>query len=90
MIRIYPYHVYTYTSILIATEPTDNDNYPILRSEDLSAIQSLQIGKSSGVDNITGELLKSGGENMILVITNVCNKISNSGTFDPILNYMYT
>ena len=66
-------------SILNATELTDNDNYPILRSEVVSAIQSLKIGKSPGIDNITGELLKSGGENMISVITNVCNKIWNSG-----------
>ena len=66
-------------SILNSTEPTDNDNYPILRSEVVSAIQSLKIGKSPGIDNITGELLKSGGENMISVITNVCNKIWNSG-----------
>ena len=57
------------TSILNATEPTDNDNYPILRSEVVSAIQSLKSGKSPGVDNITGELLKSGGENMISVIS---------------------
>ena len=34
------------TSILNATEPTDNDNYPILRSEVVSAIQSLKSGKS--------------------------------------------
>ena len=43
-----------YTSILNATEPTDNVNYPILRSEVVSAIQSLKSGKSPGVDNITG------------------------------------
>ena len=63
------------TNILNATEPIDNDNYPILRREVVSAIQSLKIGKSPGIDNITGELLKFGGENMISVITNVCNKI---------------
>ena len=67
------------TSILNATEPTYNDNYLILRSEVVSAIQSLKNGKSPGVDNITGELLKSGGENMISVITNVYNKITNFG-----------
>ena len=67
------------TSILNATEPTDNDNYPILRSEVVSAIHSLKSGKSPVVDNIIGELLKSGGENMISVITKVCNKIWNSG-----------
>ena len=67
------------TSILNATAPTDNDNYPILRSEVVSAIQSLKSGKSPGIDNITGELLKSVGENMISVITNICNKLWNSG-----------
>ena len=67
-----------YTSILNATEPTYNYNSPILRSEVVSATQSLKSGKSPRVDNITIGLLKSGGENMISVIINICNKIWNS------------
>ena len=67
------------TSILNATETTDNENYPILRREVVAVIQSLKSGKLPGVDTITGELLKSGDEKIISVITNVCNKIWNSG-----------
>ena len=52
--EMYNYNNDKDTSILNATEPTDNDNYPILRSEVVSAIQSLKLGKSPGIDNITG------------------------------------
>ena len=41
---------------------TEEDNYPILREEVEAAIKSLKKGKSAGVDNIPGELVQAGGE----------------------------
>ena len=77
--ELYNFNNDTGASILNETAPTDNENYLILRSEVVADIQSLNSGKSPGVDNITVELLKYGGEHMISVITNICNKIWNSG-----------
>ena len=62
-------------NILNETESTYIDNYPILIGESEAAIWSLNNGKSHGIDDIAGELLKSGGENVISVITYLCNEI---------------
>ena len=47
---------------------------PILREEIKIAVASLKKGKSAGVDNISEELVQAGGETMIDVFTQVCNR----------------
>ena len=39
------------------------------------AVASLKKGKSAGVDNIPAELVQAGGETMIDVLTEICNRI---------------
>ena len=65
--------------ILNVPPATDNDNYPILRTEVEAAIHSLQKGKAAGVDNIPAELVKAGGETIVNVLLDICNKIWTSG-----------
>ena len=58
---------------------TNTDSHPILREEVEAAVKSLKPGKSAGVDNIPAELLQAGGETMIDVLLNICNKIWQTG-----------
>ena len=58
---------------------TNIDSHPILREEAEAAVKSLKPGKSAGVDNIPDELLQAGGETMIDVLLNICNKIWQTG-----------
>ena len=58
---------------------TNTDSHPILREEVEAAVKSLKPGKSAGVDNIPAELLQAGGETMIDVLLNICNKIWRTG-----------
>ena len=44
-----------------------------------AAVQSLKKGKSAGVDNIPAELVQAGGEDVITVLTTICNKIWQTG-----------
>ncbi|KAK3881877.1 hypothetical protein Pcinc_013718 [Petrolisthes cinctipes] len=66
-------------SVLNVEEPTNEDDYPILRDEVVAAVDSLRSGKSAGVDNIPSELLKQGGESTIDMLTIICNKIWQTG-----------
>ena len=43
------------------------------------AVASLKNGKSVGVDNILAELVQAGGETMIDVLTEICNRIWRTG-----------
>ena len=58
---------------------TNIDSHPILLEEVEAAVKSLKPGKSPGVDNIPAELLQAGGETMIDVLLNICNKIWQTG-----------
>ena len=58
---------------------TNIDSHLILREEVEAAVKSLKPGKSAGVDNIPAELLQAGGETMIDVLLNICNKIWQTG-----------
>ena len=49
------------------------------REEVEIAVASLKKGKSSGVDNIPAELVQAGGETMIDVLTEICNRIWRTG-----------
>ena len=58
---------------------TNTDSHAILREEVEAAVKLLKPGKSAGVDNIPAELLQAGGETMIDVLLNICNKIWQTG-----------
>ena len=44
-----------------------------------AAVQSLKKVKSAGVDNIPAELVRAGGEDVIIALTTICNKIWQTG-----------
>ena len=62
-------------SVLNCPQTDTEDDHPILRREVEAAVQSLKKGKSAGVDNISAELVKAGGEDVITALTTICNKI---------------
>ena len=65
-------------SILQGKLPSDQADAvcpPIMRREVEEAIKTLQDGKSPGVDNIPAEMLKYGGEDLVTVLTAICQKI---------------
>ena len=55
------------------------DDYPSLRNEVEVAVLSVKKKKSAGVDNIPAELVQAGGEDVIITITTICNKIWQTG-----------
>ena len=57
----------------------EKDLQPILREEVEIAVASLKKGKSAGVDNLPAELVQAGGETMIDVLTEICNRIWRTG-----------
>ena len=65
------------TSILGNSQyPQDGiDSPPILGEEVEAAVRSLTPGKSPGVDNVPGELLKGGGEEIVNALTTLCQQI---------------
>jgi len=77
--ELYNYQSKGDTSILTNQESTNDDNFPILREEVENAIKSLKTGKSAGNDNIPAELLKSGGNSVVDILTAICNKIWETG-----------
>ena len=66
--------VFTHTN-----QSTDTDSYDILRHEVEAAIRELKKGKSAGVDNIPGERVQSGGEEMVNMLHKICNKNWSTG-----------
>ena len=65
--------------VLDCSQPPEEDLKPILREEVEIAVASLKKGKSAGVDNILAELVQAGGETMIDVLTQICNRIWRTG-----------
>ena len=68
-------------SLFILNYPqTDTeDDQPILRRAIEAAVQSLKKGKSAGDNNIPAELVQTGEEDVITVLTTICNKIWQTG-----------
>ena len=62
-----------------AVSPQEADLQPILREKVEIAVASLKKGKSAGVNNIPAERVKAGGETMIDVLTEICNRIWRTG-----------
>ena len=50
-----------------------------MESEVEAAIQALKMGKSAGIDNILVELIKAGGNIVIQILLDICNKIWETG-----------
>ena len=66
-------------SVLDCPQTDTEDDYHFLRKEVEAAIQSLEKGKSAGIDNIPAELVQAGGEDVITALTKICNKIWQTG-----------
>ena len=58
-----------------SSQPHKEDLQSILREEIEIAVASQKTGKTAGVDNIPVELVQDGGETMINVLTEMCNRI---------------
>ena len=65
--------------VLDCSRPPEESLQLILREEAEIAVASLKKEKSAGVDNILAELVQAGGETMIDVLTEICNRIWRAG-----------
>nr|XP_049612464.1 uncharacterized protein LOC125989972 [Syngnathus scovelli] len=77
--ELYTHKIKGNPKVLTAPAATNNHKDSILREEIVSAVQSLKPGKSPGVDNITAELIKAGGDPIIDALLLICNKIWTTG-----------
>ena len=77
--ELYNYESCGDNTVLDCSQPPEEDLQPILREEVEIAVASLKTGKSAGVDNIPAELVQAGGETMIDVLTEICNRIWRTG-----------
>ena len=66
-------------TVLDCSQPPEEDLQPILYEKAEIAVASLKKGKSSGLDNIPAELVQAGGETMVDVLTEICNRIWRTG-----------
>ena len=62
-------------------ENMDNNPPPILLSEVIWAVEALKKGKSAGVDNIPGELIQAGEDEMIDFFLKICNHVWKTGVW---------
>ena len=65
--------------MLDSSQPPEEDLQQILREEVEISVTLLKKEKSAGVDNIPAELIQAGGETMIDVLTEICNRIWRTG-----------
>ena len=74
---LYNYEIHPYTSLLQTDLPSmdGEDSLLILKEEVEAAVQSLNLGKSPGVDNIPSELVKNGGKEVVKALTALCQWI---------------
>ena len=77
--ELYNYESCRDNAVLDCSQPPEADLQPILREEVEIAVASLKKGKSAGVDNIPAKLVQAGGETMIDVLTEICNRIWRTG-----------
>ena len=77
--ELYNYESCGDNTVLDCSQPPEEDLQPILHEEVEIAVASLKKGKSAGVDNIPAELVQAGGETMIDVLTEICNRIWRTG-----------
>ena len=72
--ELYNYESCRDNAVLDCSQPPEEDLQPILREEVEIAVASLKKRKSAGV-----ELVQAGGETMIDVLTEICNRIWRTG-----------
>ena len=60
-------------------QPPEEDLQLILREEVEIAVAALKKGKPAGVNNISAEFVQAGGETIIDVLTEICNRIWRTG-----------
>ena len=60
----------THLIILDCPQIPVEEHHPVLREEVEAAVKALKMGKSAGVDNIPAELVQTGGEAIIDILTN--------------------
>ena len=77
--ELYNYESCGDNTVLDCSQPPEEDLQPIRHEEVEIAVASLKKGKSAGVDNIPAELVQAGGETMIDVLTEICNRIWRTG-----------
>ena len=77
--ELYNYKANGDPSVLNCPQTDKEDDQPILRREVEAAVQSLKKGKSAGVDNISAELVLTGGQDVITALITICNKIWQTG-----------
>ena len=77
--ELYNYESCGDNTVLDCSQPPEEDLQPILREEVEIAVASPKKGKSAGVDDIPAELVQAGGETMIEVLTEICNRIWRTG-----------
>ena len=66
-------------SILNCPQTDTEDDHPILRRKVEAAVQSLTKGKSADIDNTPAKLVQAGGEEIVIAVTTICNKIWQTG-----------
>ena len=76
--ELYNYESCGDNTVLDCSQPPEEDLQPILREEVEITVASLKKGKSE-FDNIPAELVQAGGETMIDVLTEICNRIWRTG-----------
>ena len=77
--ELYNYESCGDNPVLNSSQPPEEDLQPILREEVVIAVASLKKGKSAGVYNVLAELVQAGGETMIDVLREICNRIWRIG-----------
>ena len=77
--ELYNYKANGNPSVPNCPQTDTEDDHPIFRREVEAAVQSLKNGKSTGVDNIPAELVQAGEEDVITVLTTICNEIWQTG-----------
>ena len=70
--ELYNYESCGDNAVLDCSQPPEEDLQPTLREE-------VEIAVVAGVDNIPAELVQAGGETMIDVLTEICNRIWRTG-----------
>ncbi len=59
----------------ISPPPNEDEMHYILYEEVVEAVKRLKKAKSPGIDKITGEIIKAGGEKVTEEIHTICNQI---------------
>ena len=75
--ELYNYESCGDNAVLHCSQPPED--LQILREEVEIAVASLKKGKSARVDNIPAELVQAGGETMIDILREICNRIRRTG-----------